>query len=235
MPYSSTFGASRGAKRTGRWFVLVFLCMVLILAVVPAASLGHSTSKCFVWQKVVLRSSRSCVTAGSSVKLTACAVACPSKATISLQSLVSGTWTTVATGTPKCGTVTFVVTPTCKTSYRAVLTSSSGTVTSNKVCVCVAPKVTLCIKNGTYGGTIVISGTVTPAETGNVTITIDKVGRWCHTQRVATLTVALVPGTGSSSFATNWTGTGGTCYVITVKVPKTASLEGACASKQIKL
>jgi hypothetical protein len=175
---------------------------------------------------------------GHSVKLTACAVLCPAKASISLQALVSGTWTTVAAPAPvKCGKVVFTVKPMCKTSYRAVLTSSSGTVISNTLCICVVPKVTLCVREGTYAS-IVISGTVSPAEPGaNVTVTIDQVVRCYHTTRVATLTVPLTPGTGNSSmFATNWAGgTSHTTYVITVKVAKTACLEGVCATRTITL
>jgi hypothetical protein len=239
MPYSSTYGASRGAKRTGRWFLLVFLCMVLILAVVPAVSLGHCTSKCIFWNsKVVLSSPQRCVTAGSSVKLTAFVTMCPAKATIALQTLGStGTWTTVATGTPKCGTACFNVTVTCKTSFRAVLTSSKGTVISNTVCVCVAPKLTVGAKPGQYAGGICISGTLTPAETGNVCITITRPWHCFFAQVVARLSVPLTAGpAGSSSYAVTWAGgVKNTCYTITASVPKTPSLGAACASTHIKL
>ena len=65
MPYSSSIGASGGAKRSGRWFVLVFLCMALILALVPAVSLGWGVPQA----KVTLSTNKGCVDYGGSVKL----------------------------------------------------------------------------------------------------------------------------------------------------------------------
>ncbi len=239
MPYSSTFGPSRGAGRAGRWFVLVFLCVALVLVLVPAVSLGHATSKWMNQQtKVTLSASRTCVQSGDSVKLTAKASPCPSGATFTLLSKgSSGTWTTVAASPAgKCGTVVFKVTPIRNTSYEVTVLWSHGSVTSKPVCVKVKAKLTLCVKPAMYGA-LAISGTLVPGWTGgNVTITIDRVFRGCKTQRVAMLIVALTPGVGDSSvFATNWTALGHNTYIITVKVANTANFCGACASKVVKL
>ena len=234
MPYSSSIGASGGAKRSGRWFVLVFLCMALILALVPAVSLGWG-----VQAKVTLTTSKGCVDYGGSVKLIARATSCPSHAVFTLQAKgSSGIWATVASAPAKNGMATFKAMPTRNTCYRTVLTYSGGTKTSNTVTVCVRPRLTVCAKPGQYAGGIVINGTLNPGETGGkVTITIAKQAHCGHMQVVATLTATLVQGSGdSSTYCTSWAGgSASTRYFITASVPKTADLAGACAMTQIKL
>jgi len=239
MSYSRSSGASRGTRRSGRWFVLVFLCMVLMLAVVPAASLGHATAKCtFQQSKVTLSASRGCVTSGTSVKLTAKASHCPSGATFTLLSKgSSGTWATVGTSpASKCGTAVFNVVVVRNTQFQAKLTWPQGSQTSNVACVKVCAKLTLCVAPPTYGG-VAISGTLVPGwNGGNVCITIAKVVHCWRTAKVATLTAPLTQGPGDSSvFATSWAGgMSNTTYVFTAKVAKTADFNGACVTKVVK-
>ena len=40
MRFSSLSGTSGGVRRYGRWFVLAFICVALVLVLVPAVSLG---------------------------------------------------------------------------------------------------------------------------------------------------------------------------------------------------
>lgn len=241
MPYSSTFGPSRGARRTGRWFVLVFLCVALVLVLVPAVSLGHATSK---WAsqkcKVTLCADRGCVLAGTTVKLTAKAWPCASGTTFTLMSKVSpGGWTTVATATPdKCGKAIFKVTVMRSTQYQVTATWPKGSATSNVVCVKVQPKLTLCVQPGQYGGGVSISGTLVPGLTGGkVCITIAKIVHCNRLMKVATLTVPLTQGPGDSSvYATTWAGpTDHGTYVFTAKVAGSPGFCGACAIKVVKL
>ena len=210
--------------------------MVLVLAVVPAVSLACQNGwpgwppspKC----NVTLSASRHCITAGSSVKLTAKARPCPAGATFALQTKGSAGWTTLTTSPAgKCGTAVFQVTPTCTTCYQVVLTwSNGGSATSNPVCVKVMPKLTLTVTPPTYGSGIGISGTLVPAGTGNVCITISQVLHCWRVVQVAKLSVPLTQGPGNSSvFATSWAGaSGNSTYVITARV------NGACAIQVIK-
>ena len=235
MPYSSTIGASRGTKRTGRWFVLVFLCMVLILAVVPAVSLGSATPKCFFqFNKVTLSASRSCVASGTAVKLTARAIPCPKNGTFTLYAKNSaGVQTTVGTAPAgSCGTAVFTVTPVRNMSYQVTLTANGiKPVSSCWTCVKVCAKLTLCVTPGQYCG-LAISGTLVPGwPGGKVTVTICQYINCWHTMKVATLTATLHQGSGdSSTYAVNWTGKHCTKYTISACVPTTADFKGACVS-----
>jgi hypothetical protein len=230
MPYSSTIGPSRGAKRTGRWFVLVFLCVALVLVLVPAVSLGWGNTT-----KVTLKASPASVVAGDTVKLTATASPCPSGATFTLQSRPAkdGSWADVATSPAgKCGTAVFKVTPMCDTRYQVILKWSHCSAMSNPVCVTVRAKLTLCVKPGMYGGGVCIKGTLVPGWTGGkVCIRIAKVVHCNRTVKVATLSVPLTQGPGNSSvYATTWAGAhSNTTYVFTARA------KNACAIRVIKL
>ena len=231
MRFSSLSGTSEGVKRNGRWFVLAFICVALVLMLVPAASLATTP-------KASLKASASCINAGAQVKLTACVSSCPSGATITLKAKdVHGAITTVAAAPAVCGSATFKVNPVRNVSYAVCVTSSkTSPVWSGWVNVWVKAGLTLCVKPGTYCGTIAITGTVTPAwPGGKVTITVNKIGRWGCTKQVAKLTVSTTPGTGDkSNFATTWKGTGG-CYVITASVPTTPDFGHNCVSHQVKI
>lgn len=250
MRYPRLSESGGKGRQGGRWFGLVFLCAVLVLALAPATCLAHHNG----WpswhghwpnshSKILLAASRTLVAAGSPVTLTASVRQCPWGAVITLQAKGStGPWTTVATTPAKWGKATFNVAPLRNTAYQAQMTCSrGGAQTSNVVCVRVMAKLTVCAQPGTYGVggmPVVISGTLVPAwPGGQVRITIATLTRCWHTHVVACLTVPLTPGTGDSSmYATTWpNGVAHTCYVITAMVSRTADFWGGCASTRIRL
>jgi len=234
MRFSSLSGAGRGDGRHGRWFVLVFLCVALVLVVVPAVSLAWGSSP-----TVTLKASPTSVVAGQTVKFTASVTSCPAGATVTLQSKgSSGSWVNVNTAPVKSGVAMFKVAVMRNASYQAILKWSHSSVTSKAVCVKVTAKLTLCVKPAQYGG-VAISGSLVPGWAGGkVTVTVAQIVHCNRLNVVATLTVPLTQGPGDSSvFATSWTNAhyGHGTFVITVKVAKTADFAGACASKMVKL
>ncbi len=100
MRFSSLSGADRGVGRNGRWFVLVFLCVALILVLVPAVSFGAVQTP-----KVTLTASATSIIYGSSVTLKASATNCPSGATFTLKAgtaTVATAAAVVKSGTAYC-------------------------------------------------------------------------------------------------------------------------------------
>ena len=231
MRFSSLSGTSGGVTRYGRWFVLAFICVALVLVLVPAMSFGAT--------KVTLCASPSSVVSGGTAKLTAKVCPVPRNATFTLSAKDSaGHITKVATASAgTCGSAVFSVKPMRNTQYQVAVTANGmWPVTSSWVCVKVCAKLTLCVKPGQYCGTT-ISGTLTPAWNNHqVTITICQYINCWHTMKVACLSAPLVAGPNdSSTYAVNWTGKSGAKYIITACVPSTKDFAGACVTKCIKL
>ena len=227
MRFSSLSGTSGGVTRYGRWFVLAFICVALVLVLVPAMSFGATA-------KVTLCASPSSVVSGGTAKLTAKVCPVPRNATFTLSAKDSaGHITKVATASAgTCGSAVFSVKPMRNTQYQVAVTANGmWPVTSSWVCVKVCAKLTLCVKPGQYCGTT-ISGTLTPAWNNHqVTITICQYINCWHTMKVATLTATLHQGSGdSSTYAVNWTGKHCTKYTISASVPTTADFKGASVS-----
>lgn len=232
MRFSSLSGADRGVGRNGRWFVLVFLCVALILAVLPAASLGYSHGP-----KVTLKASAKTIVATSSLTLTATATNCPKVATFTFKAVTPRGMSTIGTAAAVVNrsgtaTATLKLKPTRSAGYVVILSYSGGSATSSQVDVTVKAKLTLCVTPGTYCGTVNISGTMIPAWVGgSVTVTISKLDR-CNRLRVAAeLTVPLRATSGdSSTYATDWSGKKGTKYYFKTCVADGSYFAGNCTS-----
>jgi hypothetical protein len=197
MRFSSLSGADRGVGRNGRWFVLVFLCVALIMVLAPAASLGYT-----VTPKVTLTASASNIIAGSAVTLKATATNCPSGATFTLQATDANGTSTVGTSAAKNSSASFTVAPGIDTSYVAVLTWSKGTAQSKAVNITIkVPVVTLKGSTDTIlaTGSVSLTASATNCPAAGATFTLKAVTSR-GTTTVSTVAAVVKNGKGTATF-----------------------------------